>query len=111
MSQRIRQYYPLLRAVNSLPEPLRRRAVHVCDRKTIDCICECVKNILKGNVPLTARQKVKLRRERNNLRLLALRNTSLSTKKKILQKGGFLSAILGPALSVLGSILLPHLLR
>jgi hypothetical protein len=111
MSQRIRKYYPLLRAINSLPEPLRRRAVNVCDRKMIDCLCECAKNILKGNVPLTASQKKKLRRERNNLRLLALKKTSSSKKKKILQKGGFLSAILGPALSVLGSILLPHLLR
>ena len=111
MSRRMKKYYPLLRAINSLPEPLRRRAVSACDRHMIDCFCECAKNILKGNVPLTKRQMSKLRREREGLRLLAVKKTSLNKKKKILQKGGLLTALLGPALSLLGSVLLPHLLR
>ena len=107
----MKKYYPLLRAINNLPEPLRRRAVLACDRSMIDCFCECAKNILKGNVPLTKRQTRALRREREGLRLLALKRTSLNKKKKILQKGGFLSALLTPALSILGSVVLPHLLK
>ena len=47
----------------------------------------------------------KLRREKHNLRRLALKKTPLKKKRKILQKGGFLGAILAPALSVLGGLL------
>ena len=79
--------------------------VDMCDRNLIDCLCECSKNILKGNVPLKRAQLEKLRREKHNLRLLALKRTPLRKKKKILQKGGFIGLVLGPALAVAGSLL------
>jgi len=49
-----------------------------------------------------------LRRKKNDLRALSKRKTSLQAKRKILQKGGFLRAILPPILSVLGSLLLQN---
>ena len=61
------------------------------------------------NVPLTDRQKTTLRRKRYDLRSLSKTKTPLTTKRKILQKGGFLSAILPPVLSVLGGLLLNSL--
>jgi len=76
-----------------------------CDRSFIDCISECAKNIIKGNVPLTNRQKVRLRRSRNDIRALSMKKTSLRKKRKILQKGGFLTALLPPVLALLGGML------
>jgi len=47
----------------------------------------------------------KLRREKDNLRALALKKTPLKKKRKILQKGGFVGALLTPVLSIIGNIL------
>ena len=47
----------------------------------IDCVSECAKNIIKGNVPLNPAQLRRLCRER----VLALKKTSLKKKKRILQ--------------------------
>jgi len=65
-------------------------------------------NVIKGYVPLTKRQMTNLRRKRYDLRSLSKRKTPLRTKRKILQKGGFLGALLPPVLAVLGSLLLQN---
>ena len=49
-----------------------------------------------GNVSLPKDQKSKLRRYRKDLRMLMLKKTGLHKRKRILQKRGFLSALLVP---------------
>lgn len=105
MSERMRQYLPTLRRIHRLGEGAKKKLIKDCDKKLIDCFCECSKNILKGNVPLKRNQLKRLRREKKNLRTLALKKTSLKKKRKILQKGGFIGAILPPVLTVLSSLL------
>jgi hypothetical protein len=68
-------------------------------------ISECSLNVLKGNVRLTQAQKRRLCKHKQSLRLLAKKSTSTKQRKKILQKGGFIGALLKPVLSVLGGIL------
>lgn len=101
----MRRYLPVLRRIHRLGDKAKRNLIKTCDRQLIDCFCECSKNILKGNVPLKEPQLRKLRREKKNLRTLALKKTSLKKKRKILQKGGFLGALLTPALAILGNII------
>lgn len=60
--------------------------------------------MLKGNVPLNSAQKKKLSTKKNVLRQLALKKTSLRKKQKLIQSGGFLGALLGPIISVLGGL-------
>ena len=67
--------------------------VRKCDKEFLDCISECANNVIKGNVPLSNRQKTKLRRNRNDLRALSVKKTSLRKKRRILQKGGFLAVL------------------
>ena len=101
----MKRYLPTLRRIQRLSEQSKRNLMRNCDRQLLDCFSECSKNILKGNVPLKEGQLRKLRREKKNLRALALKKTSLKAKRKILQKGGLIGALLGPAISVLGSLL------
>jgi len=108
MSKRVRKYLPVLRRINKLGEKAKRNFVRKCDRGFLDCIRECAKNVLKGNVPLTDRQMTKLRRSRKDLRALSIGKTTLRNKcRRILQKGGFLNALLPPTLGVLANLLLP----
>lgn len=81
--------------------PIQRKAIlQKADKGLVNGICECVHNILRGNVQLNKRQKSKLRKHKNVLRTL-VNNKSLNSKKRILiQKGGtLLPLILTPLLT------------
>lgn len=66
-------------------------------------IREVSHNILKGNVPLTAKQKTKLKKHAKEVRELAKKKTSLKKRLSIEQKGGFLSPLLLPVLGAVAS--------
>jgi len=107
MSTRVKKYLPTLKRIRRLGEKAGRDYVRKCD-EFIHCVSECAKNVIKGNVPLTKRQMTNLRRRRYDLIALSAKKTSLRAKRKILQKGGFLTAFLPPVLSVLGSLLMQN---
>ena len=71
-------------------------------------LSECCHNVLKGNVPLTPAQKVKLRQHKHNLHKLATKKTYIKARKKNLQRGGFLGALITPILAYLASFLMEH---
>jgi len=106
MSDRTRKYLPILKQIQRLGEKAKKQFIKKCDREFIDCVSECAKNVIKDNVPLKPTQLRRLRRERSNVRVLASKKTSLKKKRRILQKGGFLGALLPPFLGVLSSLLL-----
>src|ERR1700690_4455655 len=105
MSQQLKKYAPLLQQLNSASPAARKRMMkNACSSEFVKCVCECASNIIKGNVPLTASQKGQLSRRRRLLKKLVLKKTSLKNKRKIVQSGGFLGALLGPIISVLRSL-------
>jgi len=75
-----------------------------CSPEFVKCICECVKNVLVGNVSLTPENKKRLKRHKRSLRRLILKKTPLTEKKRIVQSGGFLGALLGPIVKVLSGL-------
>ena len=106
MSLRLRKFAPTLRKLNKLkPDQKKVWLKKHLDNKLICCLCECAKNLLNGNVPITAAQRKKLVVRKESLRKLVRRKDSLRNKKRILQRGGFLAALLAPIVSVLGSLL------
>ena len=62
----------------------------------VQSLCECAHNIVKGNVPLKKSQKGRLCRYKKDLRALVKGKTALHERKRILQKGGFVGALLAP---------------
>ena len=108
MSELTKKYLPVLKRIRKMVDIAKREYICKCDKMFVDCVSECTKNLIKGNVPLSSRQMSILRHKRNDLRALAKKKTFLRLKRKILQKGGFLSALLPPVLTVLGSLLLQN---
>lgn len=105
MSQRLRRYSSTLRYLTNAPADISQAIIKGSDPGLMTCLCECAKNILNGNVPLTASQKAKLRSHKTGLRTLANKSVSPARKRRVLQQGGFLGALLAPiAASVLGPI-------
>ena len=72
--------------------------IEKADNSLIKCLCECAHNILKGNIELSKKDLKKLKRYRRKLHDLVNKKVSVKRKKKILQTGGILPAILGPLL-------------
>ena len=67
-------------------------------------ICECIWNLIKGRVPLKSKQLKALRRYKRLLRKTALKKTSRNERRRILQTGGFISAVLPALISGLASL-------
>ena len=107
MSKLLKKHGKILRYLSKLPESKRRSWIKKnCSKDLVNCICECSLNVLKGNVRLTPAQKKKLARCKSSLRTLVSKKTSLKRRQAIIQKGGFLGALLGPIASFLGGLLL-----
>jgi hypothetical protein len=105
MSKTLKKFSPYLRVLQKSSSNVRNKLMKKhCSPDFIRCICECAKNVLVGNVPLSPEHKRRLKRHKLSLRKLALKKTSLAAKKKIVQSGGFLGALLGPIVKVLGGL-------
>ena len=87
---------------------LRKAIIEKADNSFIYCLCECIQNILQGQLPLTPKQKKRLSQHKNNCRRLL--TSPLKTKKRIIQQGGFLPAI-APILLPLATQVLSSLFK
>ena len=106
MSHRIRKFANTIKKLHKCNDKEKRRWLKLyLNKDFVDCACECAHNILKGKVPLTKTQRNSLIKRKSKLRQLVKRKTSIKKKKQIIQSGGFLSALLGPIVCVLGSLL------
>ena len=86
MSARVKKYLPVLKRIRKLGERAKREYVRKCDKEFVDCVSECAKNVIKGNVPLTDRQKTTLRRKRNDIRALSLKKLLFEINAKFCRK-------------------------
>jgi len=103
-SKKLKQHAPLLLCMSKNRKLTKDLLSSLLNEDLVHCVGECACNILKGNVSLTKTQKRKLARHKEAVRSVASKNISTLKKKKIIQKGGFLSALLGP---LIGSVLMP----
>jgi hypothetical protein len=103
--QRIQQFLPELKRLDRLSVKEKKKYIKTCDKQFIKCICECVKNLLKGNVPIKSSQLKSLARYKQSLRKLAVKKTSLAKRRQLLQKAGFVGLLIKPLLRGLGYIL------
>jgi hypothetical protein len=104
MSQRIQELLPELKRLGRMRSDKRKKYIKTCSPKFIHQLCECVQNLLKGNVPLQMKHLKCLQRYKQSLRKLTLKKTAVNTRKKILQKGGFLGFLLKPLIAGLISL-------
>src|SRR5215813_6720489 len=84
----------------------RKSLIKNADKQQVGCLCRIATNVLKGKLPV--RKIAKLKKYKCSLRLLASKKTSLKRRRKVLQSGGFLGALIGAALPLLTSLLIPQ---
>ena len=102
----MRSNFHALHVLKAATPKLRKAIVSNCDRELVLSICECVLNVLNGNVRFSECVARKLRKHRAVLRKVADKRVPLSGKKKlIVQRGGFLLPLLGAVLPTLASLI------
>lgn len=103
-----RQQYALKELTRAKHKRKRQALMKMGGDDLTQCLCECVLNVIKGNVSLTKTQFKKLKRFKTPLRQLVNKKTSLRKKKTIIeQKGGrLLPNIITPIIKALGGSVL-----
>jgi hypothetical protein len=107
--ERIKQILPELKRLNRLKDEDRRKYLKTCCAPFVDGLCECIRNLLKGHVPIKPKQLKTLRRFKKFLRKASSKKTSRTLRRRILQTGGFIGAILPTLISGLSALLGPLL--
>lgn len=105
MSKPMKSQGEMLRFLSGAKPPVVKAVLKTASTNLIRTLCECCHNVLKGNVPLSKGQKRRLNRYRNSLRTITRKKLSGKRRKQILQQGGFIGALLGPIIKVLGGVL------
>ena len=78
MAHRVHVFSRELNAINTdkHDEQKCNRIIDGGGMELVHCICDCVHNILQGNIPLEHEEKERLRRHRHCLRKLANENNN-----------------------------------
>jgi hypothetical protein len=82
----------------------RKRLLSTFNDCVIDAISELALNCLKGNIPLKSCDFKKLKKYQNILRIISQPNKVTTRRNILIQKGGFLNILVGPALSLLAAL-------
>ena len=83
---------------------IRNKLIKNSKKDFIFSLCECLLNILNGNIKITEDDKKKLKEKKYIIKKL-IKKSSLSNKKKIIQSGGFLEILIPSLISGLASII------
>jgi hypothetical protein len=106
MSKRLQKNLELLKILRKAKPSQRKAILESADNGLIYCLCECIVNILHGNVRITANRKRELAKHVKVLREIADRKTKVGRKRNLLiQKGGFLPALLAPVIGIASSLI------
>ena len=101
------QHLGILKVLLKANPELRSALLKHADKNLVQLICECVLNVLKGNVKLSDIEKKKLAKHKLFFRKVVQKTKSWKRKRKIIQKGGnFLIPLLAPIIASLLSKLL-----
>ena len=105
MSEKVNRLTPYVITLAGLRPSQLRTLLSMASKEQIKAMEEVALNIVKNTVSLSEDDAKVCRRWRKPLRLLALKRYPQKEKRKILQQGGFIGAILPILASVIGSVI------
>ena len=102
--KRLKKFAPTLQYLARCDKSTAKTLINKADPQLIDCVSDICYNILKRKVKLSSKEKARLARYKKQIRTVAKKSNSKKSKRTVIQKGGFLGAILAP---LLGSLIGP----
>lgn len=101
----IKKQKELLIYLGKCKAKIRKAILANADRDLIDAICQCVFNLLSGNIDLNDKEKDNLVKYKKALRAIVTRSSIKDKKKILVQQGGFLEFLIPAAISGISSII------
>lgn len=101
MTKRVKKFTDTLNYLSSCDKHTGKAIINTAKPELINCFSDICHNVLKGKVNLSDSEKKKLGKYKNHIRKIANKKTTQKSKKILIQKGGFLGAILAPLLGSL----------
>ena len=101
MSSKLLKYKDELRLLSRANPRMVKNIIKSADKDLLKSLCECCLNVLKGNIPLTIKQRKRLSKYKKQLRKLSMKKTSKKQKVSLLQTGGFLGTLIPTVLSAI----------
>ena len=105
MSERVKQFAPVFITLKHLRPKQRKSMLNLMDREQMRAFEEICLNIVKASVPMNEDHLEICKQWRKPLKMMAQERVPLKEKKRILQTGGFLSAIIPVVASLIGGII------
>jgi len=99
--KRIKANYHTLHVLRSAQTKLCKSIISFCYRDLVNCISECVLNVLNAEIALTVYDTRKLRKHKLALRKILDKQITLSSKKRLIVQRGFLLRYWLPTLASL----------
>ena len=95
-----------LNAINDVKHDKQKcnRIIDEGGMKLVHCICDCVHNILQGNIPVNEEEKERLKRYKECLRVLVKKKTSDKKRKHLIKEGGFLGSLIPILVGLVGKL-------
>jgi hypothetical protein len=97
------QQVSILKVLFKANPQLRNVLLKHADKSLVCTLCECVYNILLGNVQLTKQDTKRLVKNKTLLKKVIKKTKNWKNKRKVIQKGG--NILIGLLAPLLGSIL------
>jgi len=94
----------VLRALNEVDSRTRAAIVSSAKKDLVTLLVDCAKAIINRRVPLTRTQSASISRSARDIARLTRPRLALEDKKRVLQSGGTLPALIGPILGLLPTI-------
>ncbi len=102
--KRIIKYKKLIELLPKCNKRVFNKIIKNSKKEFIYTLCECVLNVLNGNIKISKNSLEKLKPKKNILRKL-IKKSSIDNKKRIIQKGGFLEILIPSIISGIASII------
>ena len=103
--KRVAKHRDCLKFLTNADTKLRKAIIDACDKDLVYCICECIQNVLKANVPVPLKTVERLKPYKNTMFKVVNKRINVRQKKKLLnQNGGFLPILLAPLLGIIGTL-------
>ena len=106
MAHRVQVFSRELNAINDVKHD-KQKCNSITDEggmELVNCICDCVHNILQGNIPVSEEGKEGFKRYKYCLRKLINKKTSDREKKHLIQEGDFLGSLIPTLVGLVGKL-------
>ena len=107
LSKRMKENICVMAALHKAPSHIRKIGIDNASPELIKAFTEIARNLAAGNVRVSPHSQMALRRHGKKLDQMISGKTSIIRKKRLLQEGGFLGALVKPLMGVIGPLVKP----